>query len=70
DGASWSTVVKEGELVDTTGTGATTSLIRAMTSGAGLLTLGEGELYHEAWVLNCCVQKPSQSAHQSLHELF
>ncbi|GKA94028.1 retrovirus-related pol polyprotein from transposon TNT 1-94 [Tanacetum coccineum] len=35
DGASWSTVVKEGEPVDTVETGATTSSIRAMTSGAG-----------------------------------
>ncbi|GKA87771.1 hypothetical protein Tco_0809535 [Tanacetum coccineum] len=36
DGASWSTVVEEGEPVDTTGTGAATSLIGATTSGAGV----------------------------------
>ncbi|GKF95556.1 hypothetical protein Tco_0288291, partial [Tanacetum coccineum] len=42
DGASWSTVVKEGEPVDTTGSGATTSVIRAMTLRAGQSTLGEG----------------------------
>ncbi|GJS91425.1 reverse transcriptase domain-containing protein [Tanacetum coccineum] len=35
DGASWSTVVEEGELVDSAGSGATTSAIGAMTSGAG-----------------------------------
>nr|GFB29255.1 hypothetical protein [Tanacetum cinerariifolium] len=33
DGASWSIVVKEGELVDTTGSGATTSAIGVMTLG-------------------------------------
>ncbi|GJZ40114.1 hypothetical protein Tco_0586677, partial [Tanacetum coccineum] len=32
DGASWSTVVEEGEPVDATGFEATTSTIRAMTS--------------------------------------
>ncbi|GKC86325.1 hypothetical protein Tco_1142042 [Tanacetum coccineum] len=42
DGASWLTVVEEGELVDTTGSGTTTSAIRAMTSGAGQSTLGGG----------------------------
>ncbi|GKG48007.1 hypothetical protein Tco_0509892, partial [Tanacetum coccineum] len=40
--ASWSTVVEEGELVDTARTRATTSLIRVMTSGAGRSTLGGG----------------------------
>ncbi|GJS29110.1 hypothetical protein Tco_0489730 [Tanacetum coccineum] len=35
DGASWSTVVEEGEPVDTAGTGAATSSIRATTLGAG-----------------------------------
>ncbi|GKG29908.1 hypothetical protein Tco_0419806, partial [Tanacetum coccineum] len=35
DGASWSTVVEEGEIVDTAGTGAITSSFRVMTSGAG-----------------------------------
>ncbi|GKA46580.1 hypothetical protein Tco_0739463, partial [Tanacetum coccineum] len=34
-GASWSTVVEEGEPVDTADTGATTSSIGATTSGAG-----------------------------------
>ncbi|GJS62583.1 hypothetical protein Tco_0657367 [Tanacetum coccineum] len=34
-GASWSTVVEEGKPVDTAGSGATTSAIRVMTSGAG-----------------------------------
>ncbi|GKG57786.1 hypothetical protein Tco_0587384, partial [Tanacetum coccineum] len=34
-GASWSTIVEEGESIDTVGTGAATSLIRATTSGAG-----------------------------------
>nr|GFC57068.1 hypothetical protein [Tanacetum cinerariifolium] len=41
-GASWSTVVEEGEPVDSTDFGAITSWIRAMTSGAGGSTLGEG----------------------------
>ncbi|GKF68210.1 hypothetical protein Tco_0197889, partial [Tanacetum coccineum] len=35
DGASWSTVVEEGELVDAASFGATTSAIGTMTSGAG-----------------------------------
>nr|GEV49755.1 putative ribonuclease H-like domain-containing protein [Tanacetum cinerariifolium] len=35
DGASWSSVVEEGEPVDAAGSGATTSAIGAMTSGAG-----------------------------------
>nr|GEU52493.1 retrovirus-related Pol polyprotein from transposon TNT 1-94 [Tanacetum cinerariifolium] len=39
DGASWSTVVEEGELVDSAGSGATASVIRAMTSGADRSTL-------------------------------
>ncbi|GJY28704.1 hypothetical protein Tco_0404471 [Tanacetum coccineum] len=42
DGASWSTVVEEGEPVDAAGSRATTSAIRAMTSGAGRSTLDEG----------------------------
>ncbi|GKD08465.1 hypothetical protein Tco_1188150, partial [Tanacetum coccineum] len=68
-GASWSTFAEEGELVDTAGTGATTSAIGAMTLGVGLSILGGGESFHEVRVLNCCVQKPSQSAHQNLHDL-
>nr|GEZ80032.1 hypothetical protein [Tanacetum cinerariifolium] len=36
DGASWSTVVKEGESVEATGSGATVSTIRAITSGLGI----------------------------------
>ncbi|GJT70903.1 hypothetical protein Tco_1030189 [Tanacetum coccineum] len=39
DGTSWSTVIEEGEAVDVAGSGATTSAIRAMTSGVGKLTL-------------------------------
>ncbi|GJV42469.1 hypothetical protein Tco_1420909 [Tanacetum coccineum] len=39
DGASCSTVVEECEPVDAAGSGATTSSIRAMTSGAGQSTL-------------------------------
>ncbi|GJS64276.1 hypothetical protein Tco_0678840 [Tanacetum coccineum] len=69
DGASWSTVVEEGEPVDTTGTGETTSSIGEMTLGAGRSTLGGGESFHEVRVLNCCVQKPLQSVHQNRHEL-
>ncbi|GKF10781.1 hypothetical protein Tco_0048707, partial [Tanacetum coccineum] len=42
DGQSWSTVVEEGELVDTSRTRATTSSIIAMTSGVGRSTLGGG----------------------------
>nr|GEU50289.1 hypothetical protein [Tanacetum cinerariifolium] len=42
EGASWSTVVKEGELVDTTGYGATTSPIGAITLWASRSTLGGG----------------------------
>ncbi|GJS35014.1 hypothetical protein Tco_0533396 [Tanacetum coccineum] len=42
DGASWSTVVEEGEPVDAAGSGATTSAIRAMTSGLGDQHLMEG----------------------------
>ncbi|GKD19349.1 hypothetical protein Tco_1208507, partial [Tanacetum coccineum] len=42
DGASWSTIFKEGEPVDAAGSGATTSTIGAMTSGAGRLTLDRG----------------------------
>ncbi|GJZ10880.1 hypothetical protein Tco_0545639 [Tanacetum coccineum] len=42
DGASWSTVVEEGELVDAAGFGATTLAIRVMTSGAGRSTLDGG----------------------------
>ncbi|GJZ15956.1 hypothetical protein Tco_0551633 [Tanacetum coccineum] len=42
DGASWSTVAKEGEPVDAAGAVATTSAIRAMTSGAGRSTLDGG----------------------------
>ncbi|GKG62601.1 hypothetical protein Tco_0634374, partial [Tanacetum coccineum] len=34
DGASWSIVVEEGEPVDTTGIGVTTSAIGVMTSRA------------------------------------
>ncbi|GJY03086.1 hypothetical protein Tco_0361238 [Tanacetum coccineum] len=41
DGASWSTVVEEGEPVDAAGSGATTSAIGAMTLGAGRSTLDE-----------------------------
>ncbi|GKG19410.1 hypothetical protein Tco_0376509, partial [Tanacetum coccineum] len=70
DSASWSTVVEEGGPVDTAGSGATTSSIGAMTLEAEQSTLGGGESFHEVRVLNCCVQKPSQLAHQSLHELF
>nr|GEW97765.1 reverse transcriptase domain-containing protein [Tanacetum cinerariifolium] len=40
DGASWSTVFKEGKLVDAAGSEATTSAIRAMTSRSGRSTLG------------------------------
>ncbi|GJT72476.1 hypothetical protein Tco_1031762 [Tanacetum coccineum] len=35
DGASWSTIVEEDELVDATGSGATTSTIVEMTLGCG-----------------------------------
>ncbi|GJR19992.1 hypothetical protein Tco_0968519 [Tanacetum coccineum] len=42
DGASWSTIVEEGEPVDKTGSRATTSTIGAMTSGAGQSILGGG----------------------------
>ncbi|GKC93174.1 hypothetical protein Tco_1158616, partial [Tanacetum coccineum] len=42
DGASWSTVVEEGESVETSGSGATTSVIGAMTLGTRGLTLGRG----------------------------
>ncbi|GKG42360.1 hypothetical protein Tco_0476658, partial [Tanacetum coccineum] len=35
DGASWLTVVEEGEPVDAAGSEATTLAIRAMTSGVG-----------------------------------
>ncbi|GJX24475.1 hypothetical protein Tco_0228920 [Tanacetum coccineum] len=42
DGASWSTVVQEGEPVDAAGSGATTSLIGAMTSRARRSTLDGG----------------------------
>ncbi|GJW86103.1 hypothetical protein Tco_0159248 [Tanacetum coccineum] len=42
DGASWLTVVEEGELVDTVGSGATTLAIGAMTLGAGRSTLDGG----------------------------
>ncbi|GKG32634.1 hypothetical protein Tco_0430144 [Tanacetum coccineum] len=42
DGASWSTVVEEGEPIDAAGSGATTLTIRAMTSGAGRSTLDGG----------------------------
>ncbi|GKF48925.1 hypothetical protein Tco_0142176, partial [Tanacetum coccineum] len=39
DGVSWSTIVEEGESVDAAGSGATTSVIGAMTSGATLCYL-------------------------------
>nr|GFC28048.1 hypothetical protein [Tanacetum cinerariifolium] len=39
DGASWSTAIVDGELVDVAGSEATTSAIGAMTSGAGRSTL-------------------------------
>nr|GFA16928.1 integrase, catalytic region, zinc finger, CCHC-type, peptidase aspartic, catalytic [Tanacetum cinerariifolium] len=42
DGASWSTVVEEGESVDSASSRATTSAIRAMTLGARESTLGGG----------------------------
>ncbi|GKC79966.1 hypothetical protein Tco_1130740 [Tanacetum coccineum] len=42
DGASWSTIVEEGESVDIAGSGATTSAIGAMNSGVGLSTLDGG----------------------------
>ncbi|GJU87051.1 hypothetical protein Tco_1294597 [Tanacetum coccineum] len=42
DGASWSTVVEEGEPVDATGFRSTTLAIRAMTSGVGRSTLDGG----------------------------
>ncbi|GKF87696.1 hypothetical protein Tco_0258573, partial [Tanacetum coccineum] len=42
DGASWLTVVEEGEPVDAAGSGTTTSAIGAMTSGAGGLKLDGG----------------------------
>ncbi|GKF91045.1 hypothetical protein Tco_0274746, partial [Tanacetum coccineum] len=41
-GASWSIVVEEGEPVDAESSGATTSAIGAMTSGAGRSTLNGG----------------------------
>ncbi|GJV22857.1 hypothetical protein Tco_1375552 [Tanacetum coccineum] len=41
-GASWLTVVEEGDPVDTTDSGATTLAIRAMTSEAGRSTLDGG----------------------------
>ncbi|GKA47907.1 hypothetical protein Tco_0740865 [Tanacetum coccineum] len=41
-GASWSTVVEEGEPVNAAGSGATTLAIRAMTSRAGRSTLDGG----------------------------
>ncbi|GJY99009.1 putative ribonuclease H-like domain-containing protein [Tanacetum coccineum] len=43
EGSSWSTVVEEGEPVDAAGSGATTSEIRAITSGAGRSTLDGGD---------------------------
>nr|GFB67567.1 hypothetical protein [Tanacetum cinerariifolium] len=42
DGASLSTIVEEGEPVDTAGSKATTSAIRAITLEAGRSTLGGG----------------------------
>ncbi|GKF29110.1 hypothetical protein Tco_0095452, partial [Tanacetum coccineum] len=42
DGASWSTVVEEGESVDAAGSEATTSAIGAMTLEAGRSTLDGG----------------------------
>nr|GFC80748.1 hypothetical protein [Tanacetum cinerariifolium] len=42
-GASWSTVVEEGELVDSACIGGITSAIRAITSGVRGSTLGGGE---------------------------
>ncbi|GJW64008.1 hypothetical protein Tco_0115892, partial [Tanacetum coccineum] len=42
DGASWSTVVEEDELVDATGSGATTSTILEMTLGCGRSILDGG----------------------------
>ncbi|GKF01850.1 hypothetical protein Tco_0028773 [Tanacetum coccineum] len=40
DGASWSTVVVEGEPIDSAGAGATTSAFGVMTSGVGGSILG------------------------------
>ncbi|GKF87865.1 hypothetical protein Tco_0258742 [Tanacetum coccineum] len=42
DGASWSTVVEEGEPVDAAGSGATTSVIGSMTLGDRQSTLDGG----------------------------
>ncbi|GJV14558.1 hypothetical protein Tco_1359881 [Tanacetum coccineum] len=42
DGASWSTVVEEGEPVDAAGFGATTSVIGAMILGDGRSTFDGG----------------------------
>ncbi|GJW92877.1 hypothetical protein Tco_0172549 [Tanacetum coccineum] len=65
DGASWSTVVEEGEPVNTARTGATTSSIRAMTSGAGRSTLGGGESFHEVRVLMLCSEAIAVSSSKS-----
>ncbi|GKC64277.1 hypothetical protein Tco_1096875, partial [Tanacetum coccineum] len=42
DGASWSTIVEEGEPIDSAGAGASTAAFGAMTSGAGGSILGGG----------------------------
>nr|GEU67601.1 ribonuclease H-like domain-containing protein [Tanacetum cinerariifolium] len=44
DGASWSTVVEDSEPVDSASSRATTSVIRAMTLGAGRSILSKGKL--------------------------
>nr|GEZ61382.1 hypothetical protein [Tanacetum cinerariifolium] len=68
EGASWSTVIEEGEPIESASSRVTTSSIRATTSRAGGSTLGGGESFHEVRVLNYFVQKPLPSAHQSRHE--
>ncbi|GJS50388.1 hypothetical protein Tco_0600509 [Tanacetum coccineum] len=62
DGASWSPIIEEGEPVDTAGSGATTSTIRAMNSGAGSHFMKCGDV-EELWDelaklglgLRCCL---------------
>ncbi|GKF16274.1 hypothetical protein Tco_0061192 [Tanacetum coccineum] len=65
DGASWSIVVEEGEPVDAAGSGATTSAIGAMTSGAGRSTLHGGSHFMKCGPELLCSEANAVSSSKS-----
>nr|GEX56184.1 hypothetical protein [Tanacetum cinerariifolium] len=66
DGASWSTVVEEGEPVDAAGSGATTLAIRVIASGAGRSTRGGDYVIHQIVVETKCPNQFLKVVHMVL----